>query len=215
MNFKAAIFDMDGTLIDSQTAWRNSYAKAFTTIGYTLTEKEFALLYRMTSDENIEYFRRIYDLQNHDEKISFEMFMDNFNDDIKNQYEFEIIEKPNALKYIKKLYDNGIPLCVATLSSAELATNILVRLGFSQFLKFIITGDDVGCSKKYSDIYLSAVKKLGFASHETAVFEDCPTAIETAYKAGFVVFGVAEAHQDHNKIQPYCHLRINNYSEMF
>ena len=154
-------------------------------------------------------------MQNHERKIPFKVFMNNFNDDIKRQYALEISEKPNSLEYIKTLYDKGIPMCVATLSSIELAKSVLTRLGFLPLLKFIITGDDVGRSKKFPDIYLAAAKKLGCAPHETAVFEDCPTAIETAYNAGFIVYGVAEPHQYHSKIHSYCRLYINCYSEMF
>jgi len=168
----------------------------------------------MTSDEHSEYFRRIYDLQNHDGKISFETLMHNLNADIKNQYALEIKEKSNALNYVKRLHDKKIPMCVATLSSVELAESVLTRLGFMQYLKFIITGDDVGRSKKFPDIYLAAAKKLGCSPHETAVFEDCPTAIQTAYNAGFIVCGVAEPNQDHSEVHSHCRLLINHFSEM-
>jgi HAD superfamily hydrolase (TIGR01509 family) len=214
MDFRAAIFDMDGTLIDSQNAWKSSYAKTLASIGFTMTDKEFELIYRMTSDETREYFREIYDLRNHDGKISFETLMHEYNAEIENKYAFEIKEKPNALKYLKTLHENGIPMCVATLSSIDLAKKVLTRLGFAPFLKFIITGDDVGLSKKFPDIYLAAAKKLSSTPLETAVFEDCPTAIETAHKAGFIVCAVAEPHQNHSNVHSHCHLCINNFSEI-
>ena len=214
MDFKAAIFDLDGTLVDSQTAWKSCYAKTLASIGCTLTDDEFELIYRMTSDETWEYFRKKYETQNHEGKISFETLMRNYESEIKNQYAFEIKEKPNALEYVKMLHNSGIPMCVATLTPTELAEITLKRIGFSSYLKFIITGDDVGRSKRFPDIYLTAAKRLGYTPYETAVFEDCPTAIETAHKAGFIVCAVAELHQNNNEIYSYCRLRINGFGEI-
>jgi HAD superfamily hydrolase (TIGR01509 family) len=215
MDFKAAIFDMDGTLVSSYTAWKNCYAKTLASIGFTLTNDEFDMLYKLTSEETENYFREKYETGNHDGKIPFETLVKNYNAEIKKQYAVEIKAKSNALEYVKMLHKNGIPMCVATLSSIELAEIVLTRIGFTPFLDFIITGDDVGLSKKFPDIYLTAAKKLGCVPYETAVFEDCPTAIETAYKAGFIVYGVAESHQDHSEIQSCCRLRINDYLELF
>ena len=214
MDFRAAIFDMDGTLIDSQNAWKSCYAKTLASIGFAMTDKEFELIYRMTSDETREYFREKSKLQNFNEEMSFESLMCNYEIEIKNQYALEVKEKPSALEYIKMLHKSGIPMCVATLTPIELAKEVLTRLGFAPFLKFIITGDDVGLSKKFPDIYLAATKKLGCTPHETAVFEDCPTAIETAHKAGFIVCAVTESNQNYSKTHSHCRLRINDFSEI-
>ena len=85
--------------------------------------------------------------------------MSNYESEIKNQYAFEIKEKLNALEYVKMLNNSGILMCVATLTPRKLAEITLKRIGFSPFLKFIVTGDDVGCSKRFPDIYLAAAKK--------------------------------------------------------
>ena len=128
VDFKAAIFDMDGTLVDSQPAWKNCYAKTLASIGCTLTDDEFESIYRMTDGETWEYFRKKYEMQNPGGKISFERLMHNYESEIKNQYAFEIKEKPNALEYMKMLHKSGIPMCVATLTPVKLAEIILKRM---------------------------------------------------------------------------------------
>jgi beta-phosphoglucomutase-like phosphatase (HAD superfamily) len=66
--------------------------------------------------------------------------------------------------------------------------------------------------KEFADIYLTVAERLGFPPSETVVFEDCPTAARTAYKAGFMVCGVADKFQNRTLEEryPYCHWCITN-----
>ena len=215
MKFKAAIFDLDGTLVNAYSAWENGYRKMFESMNHTMTDNEFDRLYRMTSDESAQYVRGIYESQNQggDGLLPFDTIMGNLAFEMERQYTYEIQAKPYALEYVQMLHMRRIPICVATLSPMKLAAKVLPRTGFMPYLKFVITGDDIGLSKKFPDIYLAAAKMLGSTPLETAVYEDCPTAIKTAHKAGFIVCGVSELHQDHSTIYPYCHFRISSYLE--
>lgn len=215
MNFKAAIFDLDGTLIDPFNAWKGSFRKTLALMNHQMTEGEFINLYLMTFDETRVFLYKIYESQKLDKYISFESIMENLTYEMEKQYAFEIQEKPHALEFVQTLYDLNIPICVATLTARNFAEKALNRLGFMPYLQFIITGDDVGLSKKFADIYLRASERLGFLPHETMVFEDCLTAARTAYKADFIVCGVTDQHQSHSieDMYPYCHWSITNYMD--
>lgn len=215
MDFNAAIFDMDGTLVDSYMAWENGYRKLFTSMNHAMTNDEFDKLYRMTSDESNEFVRKIYLSQERDNRMPFESVMENFNADMESRYVFDVQEKPYALEYIKMLYNRKIPVCVATLSPISLAKKVLTKLGFMPYLNFILTGDDVGLSKRFPDIYFTAAERLGSLPSETIVFEDCPVAAMTAHNAGFVVCGVVDRHQNQNMVQPYCHWSIADYLDVY
>ena len=278
--FKAAIFDLDGTLVDSYKAWEFAYRKALTAVGHDMTDGEFAELYHMTTDESRAFFRQVHEAQkrpaatmdltldssrsspssaasaptdftldsSHSSPSSaasapmdftldslrsspssaasaptddslLDAFVDGIYADISSemerQYTAVIQEKPHALKYVKSLYDRGVAICVATLTPSVLCNHVLKRLGFLPYLKFLITSDDVGLSKKHPDIFLAAAKRLGGDPSETVVFEDCPTAVKTAYDAGFIVCGVADRHrtQDIAESSAYYRWRIGNYKE--
>jgi beta-phosphoglucomutase-like phosphatase (HAD superfamily) len=136
---------------------------------------------------------------------------------MERQYSLDVQAKPHALQFVKSLYNLGIPACIATLTPINLAEKALTRLGFTPYLDFVITGDDVGASKKFADIYLTAAKRLGFQPSEIIVFEDCPSAAKTAYNADFIVCGVADAYQSHHieELYPYCHGYVTDYRDAF
>jgi len=205
LDFKAAIFDLDGTLIDSFKAWEHAYRKALAAVNHRMTDAEFIELYHMTGEESGGFFRGIYESKPNESvaaRTSFESFADGILrdiwDEMVEQYALNAHGKPGALGYVKSLRERGVSLCVATLTPSKLAEPVLARIGFLPFLDFVITSDDVGLSKKFPDIYLEAAKRLGREPGETAVFEDCPTAMQTAKKAGFIVYGVVDSHRGIN-----------------
>ena len=208
LKYKAAIFDLDGTLVDSYKAWEYSYRKALAAVGHDMTDAEFVELYHMTVDECYVFYKEIFERRT--VESSFEDFargiMVDIRDEMQRLYASEIPEKPYALEYVKSLYEKGAKICVATLTPTALTGLALERLGFMPYIQFIITSDDVGLSKKHPDIYLEAARRLGCAPCDAVVFEDCPTAIATARKAGFMVCGVAEKYRERD---------ITEYAENF
>jgi beta-phosphoglucomutase-like phosphatase (HAD superfamily) len=217
MCFKAVIFDLDGTLVEASSAWRTGFQKILASLNHHMTEDDFQKLYRMTYMEIRCFFRDIYEAKKQTGHISFDSVMNNLTSEMERRYSFEIQAKPHALHFVKTLYNLEIPACLATLTPINIAEKALTWLGFTPYLDFVITGDDVGASKKFADIYLTAAKRLGFQPCEIIVFEDCPTAAKTAYNAGFIVCGVADPSQSRQieELYPYCHWYITGYRDAF
>ena len=217
--FKAAIFDLDGTLVDSYKSWEYAYRKALSAVGHDMTDDEFTELYHMTREESMVIFREVYQAWDNVEKMSYEKYIDkifaDINNEMKNQYAADVIEKPHALEYVKSLRHKGVRVCVATLTQAALSETALERLGFMPYLEFVITSNDVGRSKKFPDIFLQAAKRLGFNPSVSIVFEDCPTAIQTAHNAGFMVCGVADRYrkQHISELASYYNWGIDSFSD--
>ena len=213
MYFKAVIFDLDDTLIDAHYAWKRGFQKTLASIRHHMTESEFSRLYRMNSQEIRNFIRDIYESENLGGLMPFETVMDNLKSEMGRQYARDIQAKPYALEFVTALHRLGMPACIATLTSRDLAEKTLTRLGFSPYLQFVITGDEVGASKTTADIYLAAAKRLGFPPSDIVVFEDCQTAVRTAYMADFLVCRVADQYQDRpvDELNSYCHWRITDY----
>ena len=217
--FKAAIFDLDGTLVDSYKSWEYAYREALLAVGHDMSDGEFTELYHMTREESIAIFRGAYDAWAPAGKVAFEQFIDkiftDINNEMKRQYANEVTGKPYALDYIKSLHTQGVSICVATLTGAALSVPCLERLGFMPYLEFVITSNDVGRSKKHPDIFLEAARRLGVGPVDAVVFEDCPTAIQTARRAGFMVCGVEDRYRKQriSELAQYCDWGIESYLE--
>ena len=91
---------------------------------------------------------------------------------------------------MKKLKKNGVRLCVASASSAELISICLNRLNIREYFEFILSCEDLNTQKKDPDIYLEAVRRFGSSPETTAVYEDSHVAVQTAKDAGFYVVGI-------------------------
>ena len=211
-DYKAAIFDLDGTLVDSYKAWERAFCIELKDHGVIVSKEEFVAVYKMTDTETRDFLKgKIHTLRL---GLNVEQIYALLFKSMEQQYEHSILPKAGAVAFVETLYQEGIPLCVATLTHDSLAHKVLSRIGITPFLKFIITGDHVGISKKFPDIYIEATRRLGCTVHQTAVFEDSFTAIKTANKAGFMVYGVHDEHQryDFNDAIPYTRNRIFNWT---
>jgi len=212
--FKGIIFDMDGTLLDSNTDWKNAFRKAFADneTGYSETEIEELFTY---GDIGIRAFIERKIQRQHpgreglSQRIAEAMFTD-----IENRYEKAVRPKKGAPEFVKKAFSMGIKLCVATLTSHDMAERALRRAGIFEYLEFIVGGDEIRSSKDTPEIYLKAAEKLRLRPEEILVFEDSMSAAGIAKSAGFSVCVVADREQRDNPgngMEP--DLRTEGYQE--
>lgn len=190
MNKKYAIFDMDGTLIDSMGYWKNLGREYLTLQG--VTEKLDAIIEQikpMTMTESAELFRTTFSLAGTRESIADEM-----NRMMNEHYRKDIPLKTGVKEYLKKLYLSGVKMCVASATDKELMQTCLERLGVDEYFEFLISCEEVGAGKRKPDVYIEAVKRLQKQNklllEEVAVYEDADYAIHTALEAGFYTIAV-------------------------
>ena len=211
IDWKAAIFDMDGTILDSYRAWEDAFCVTLKKHGISISKEEFIELYKMT-DEETKHFLSLK-LQSCNAAGTVEAIYSILFDTMEYEYEHNILPKPGVLDFMAALHRKGTALCVATLTHNSLAQKALQRIGAMQYVSFIITGDDVGKSKEFPDIYIEASKRMGYTAQETAVFEDSFTAAKTAKQAEFIVYGVYDQYQDYpfSEIFAYSDAQIHDW----
>lgn len=182
---RAAIFDVDGTLLDSMPIWQDIGARYLESAGREVNPGTREALSTMSLEQGAAYLKENYNLT---ESVS-EIIRDVLKI-VENFYRFEAELKPGVTETLKELKDRGIRMVVATSGNKELAAAALKRNGIAELFEKIFTCTETGAGKDQPDIYLEAAGFLGSSPEETLVFEDALHAAETAKKAGFTVGGV-------------------------
>jgi HAD superfamily hydrolase (TIGR01509 family) len=204
MEIKAAIFDLDGTLLDSMRVWRNMGSLYLEKIGVNPPADIDRILLSMTLEQTAEYFIRNFNVKKSKRKIVNEI-----NAMVLNAYKNEVMDKPFVRPLLKFLNENNIKMCIATLTDDFLADCAIKRLSLSHYFEFIITASHVGKGKTEPDIYLEAARRLKVPVKNTAVFEDTVYCAKTVKSAGFFTIGVNDSHAVRG-LEEICDLYISN-----
>lgn len=196
MDKKFAIFDMDGTLIDSMGYWQRLGREYLTGKGVTgdLTDV-LERIKPMTMTESAALFSAEFGLAGTPAELAAEM-----NGIMETHYRADILLKPGVAEYLAALRADGVRLCVASATAPDLVAACLERLGVLDHFEFLLSCEEVGAGKDKPDVYLAAADRLGAQPGEAAVYEDALYAAQTAKEAGFYTVGVydpsGEAHWD-------------------
>lgn len=187
--FKGAIFDMDGTLLDSMRVWKRLTQGYLEQFGLHVTDEEYAACEGFSQPQVAQYFADKYPQL----PGGAAGLMEGMDKLITARYETVAKPKDGVLPFLDGLRCRGVKMAIATLTARRHAEKALRDRDMLDYFDFMLTIEDVGVSKYQPDIYLMSAERLGLAPADCVVFEDAPYACTTAKKAGFRVCGVVEA----------------------
>ncbi len=179
-----AIFDMDGTLIDSNPAWNRVAFRFLERYGLTAPEDFLFHVHTKPVPEIAVYLKETFGLD-----ISPDALSNEINSLMDEYYRTEATPKRGTLALIRKFEEAGIPYCIATAAERSHVEAGLATVGITG-QKFILTCTEVGRDKRYPHIFEEALERLGTPRASTAVFEDSPTAIATAARCGLFTVSI-------------------------
>ena len=183
MDKNFAIFDMDGTLIDSMVFWKNLATEYLSSKGVKqIPEEILEQIKPMTMSESAALFQQEFGLTG-DPEAEMNAMMD-------EHYRENIPLKPGVREYLQMLHNKGVRMCVASATAAHLMEACLTRLGVRDYFEFLISCETVGAGKRSPLVYQESAKRLTAAPAEIAVYEDALYALQTAKSAGYYVVGV-------------------------
>ena len=182
---KGAIFDVDGTLLDSMPIWMEAGARYLESLGKVPEEYLGERLFAMTMTEAAAYLNDTYGLQKEIPEIIEEV-----NAIVEKFYFEEAPLKPGAIELLNWMRDSGMKIAVATSSDYPLTEAAFKRLGIFEYFTEILTCSQVGVGKEKPLIYEKAALAMDTAPENTCVVEDALHALLTVKKVGFFTIGV-------------------------
>ena len=189
MKIKGAIFDMDGTLVDSLMFWGDFWKKFgkryMNDESFKVDEKIDKKVRTMIFGDALIYMRD--ELAPH---VSDEEILEFGSSGIVDFYIETAKIKPGAYALIEHLKSRGIKICIATATDMKYVRVALDSCKLSEHFDIVMSCADIGVGKDKPDIYIKAMNTLGFKAEEICVFEDSFVALETAKKAGFKTVGL-------------------------
>lgn len=177
---KGAIFDVDGTILNSMSVWHKVTDNFFKKHGLILTAQKAAQYKEMTLNESLPQINEEFGLG-----MTFEEIYEDFRTMVAIEYAENIQLKPNVDKYLKKLHNSGIKIAVATSGYEGMCKDAFARLGILDYIDAYAFSSEVGVNKGQPDIYFLAAKRIDTDVKDCVVFEDIVQGIVTAAKAGF------------------------------
>lgn len=209
-NIKGAIFDLDGTLIDSMNIWVDVDREFFKKRKMPLPTDYTKTIAPMGIDKAAVYTKNKYNLPESTDEIINEWRMS-----ARKKY-LDIELKDGAYEYLLYLKEKGIKLAVATASEEEMFVPLLKKHEIFELFDNITTLKEVSRGKGFPDIYELCAKKMNLKSEECLVFEDIYLGIKGAKDGNFkaVCMKDGASLKDKEIIAEICDKYIESFFDM-
>jgi HAD superfamily hydrolase (TIGR01509 family) len=210
-DFAAFIFDMDGLVLDTEPTYFAAWQRAIETMGYSLEPDAYKTLtgfhYHQVEAQLQAWLGNDVDLTVF-KQLGTECWRSYI-------AENGIAIKPGVNVLLDYAQQQGIPVCLATNSSAVYAHECLRIAGLSHRFPIIVTGDDVERVKPKPDIFLEAAKRLQIKITRCVVFEDSHTGVVAASASGAYTVFVPSTLPANLHAQMICDCQLSDLTEVF
>ncbi|WP_308220672.1 HAD family phosphatase [Microbacterium sp. USTB-Y] len=181
---RAVLWDMDGTLVDTEPYWMDAETDLIESFGGTWShEQALQLVGNGLIDSAII-------LQGAGVKMGAQEIVDELTERVRVRLQQDGVPfRPGARELLRELRAAGVPTALVTMSLRRMAEDIVSLIGFDAF-DVIVGGDDVERPKPFPDPYLQAADALGIDIADAVALEDSPTGLQSALSARAVAIGV-------------------------
>ncbi len=209
MKIKGAIFDVDGTLLDSMFTWRHRGEIYLESLGIKPREGLHLDVRRMGFIEAPKMIKEEYSLTSSPEEICDEMMKV-----VNNYYQTCPQVKEGTIEFLEELKKNGVKMCIATATDRHMVEPGLINAGIRDYFDEIFTCGGLSTNKTKPFIFEKAMEFLGTSKEDTVIFEDALYAVRTAKKAGFFVTGIFDEQEpEQEEFRALCDVFVYNLKD--
>lgn len=184
---KAAIFDLDGTLVDSMWVWGQIDVEYLHSKGHNLPADLKSEISHLSFAQTAEYFKKRFNIEDSVDKI-----LDDWHKLAFNFYANKVKIKDGVKDFLNKLKSENIKIGLATSNSIPLLEACLKNNEIYDYFDEITITDEVSRGKNFPDVYLLAAEKLNVSPENCVVFEDIIPAVQGAKAAGMKVIAIKD-----------------------
>ncbi len=183
--FQAVLWDMDGTLVDTEPYWLKSEQAFAKRHNAQWEHDDVEQFIGFSLYDTADIIRKKFNLQDYTDQ----QIIDELTVGVVEQIEDSLPFRPGALELLLELRQKQIPTALVTMSMSEMANSVVSRIPFKAF-DVVLGGDQVQFGKPHPEPYLTAAEKLGFDPAECIALEDSKTGLTSAETAGTVAIGI-------------------------
>ena len=199
--FKAAIFDMDGLLIDSERHIMRAWIDGARALGYPLAPADFVQVIGRAAPEGNEILTRLLGSEE-----AFHAILAHAHASLRGDNEHAFFPlKAGAAALLAALAEAGVPCAVASSSRIDEIRLRLGQVGVLDRFRALAGGDEVPRGKPDPALYLLAARRLGVAPADCIAFEDSENGARAAQAAGIRVVIVPDLRQPPEEVAALAH----------
>lgn len=189
MDIKGAIFDMDGTLVDSLGAWEVIYREFGERY---LADSTFEPDPQIVKEVATSTLATAMDVVHERCGIgeSGAELLEFANEILEKYYRETVPMKAGTLEFLEHCKKKGVKMCIASATARPLINIVIEKYGLDRYIDRVFSCVEVGKGKEHPDVFIAAHEFMGTPKESTWVFEDSLTALRTATAAGYKTVGV-------------------------